>query len=271
MVRFAALPRGEVGCDPVTVDRRLFGKTKLAQAFSSALQIRRMGKHSDSARMGGDFKMPLWQPSCWDGAPRRVSRILPDEAIMSNISNNSQPSSINDLLDLDQLVLSEDMDMLLEVKPKGGGTPLKGEGRPAAGLGSPSLILGFRWGQSRHAGETAWKDSASLGARMVSDLYIVKEVDLATAGLAGICGTNKGVEKATLVCLKAGDGQKEYLRIEVSDGGLRNHNVFTSGRHNRVLESFQITFNTLTITCLPQTGKGSMGGATQFQLVIPTA
>ena len=87
----------------------------------------------------------------------------------------------------------------------------------------------------------------------------------------GASGDDVAKLQRHLLCLKAGDGQKEYLRIEVSDGGLRNHNVFTSGRHNRVLESFHITFNTLTITCLPQTGKGSMGGATQFQLVIPTA
>ncbi len=200
---------------------------------------------------------------------------------MSTISSNIPGShsfppinpllpSINDLLDIDQLVLGEDMDMLLEVKPKGGGTPLKGEGRSTAGLGSPSIVLGFRWGQGRQPGDTQ-VNLTTLGARAVSDLYIVKAVDSATAGLAGLCGSNKGVESATLVCLKDAGNQQEFFRIVASDGGVRNHTIFTSARHNRVLEAFQVTFKTLKISYSPQTGRGSMGGVTQYELSVPSA
>lgn len=197
---------------------------------------------------------------------------------MSNHSSGAHAQSpinpllpnIHELLDIDQLVLSNDMDMLLEVKPKGGGTPLKGEGRSAAGLGSPSIILGFRWGQGRQPGDTQ-VNLTTLGARAVSDLYIVKEVDSSTAGLAGLCGSNKGVESATIVCLKDAGNQQEYFRIVASDGGVRNHTIFTSARHNLVLEAFQVTFKTLKISYSPQTGKGSMGGVTQYELNIPSA
>jgi type VI protein secretion system component Hcp len=197
---------------------------------------------------------------------------------MSNHSSGAHAQSpinpllpnIRDLLDIDQLVLGNDMDMLLEVKPKGGGTPLKGEGRSAAGLASPSIVLGFRWGQGRQPGDTQ-VNLTTLGARAVSDLFIVKEVDSATAGLAGLCGSNKGVESATIVCLKDAGSQQEYFRIVASDGGVRNHTIFTSARHNCVLEAFQVTFKTLKISYLPQTGKGSMGGVTQYELNIPSA
>ena len=89
------------------------------------------------------------------------------------------------------------------------------------------------------------------------------------AGLAGLCGSNKGVESATLVCLKDAGSQQEYFRLMACDGGVRNHTIFTSARHNRVLEAFQITFKTLKISYQPQTGRGSMGGMTQYELNVP--
>jgi type VI secretion system secreted protein Hcp len=91
------------------------------------------------------------------------------------------------------------------------GPDLKGEAR-AAGHEDEIEIVSWSWGLSQ-AGGMHQAGGRGVGKASVQDLRLIKQIDAATPGLVQACLSGTQFQKATLACLRAGDGGIPYLTI----------------------------------------------------------
>jgi type VI secretion system secreted protein Hcp len=104
----------------------------------------------------------------------------------------------------------------------------------------------------------------STGAATVSELHVVKRVDLSSPTLMSFLRSRKPIPSAQLVVRKAGGTALEFFKIEMEN--VRVNGLRAESQSLELLEQLRLGFQKVKVTYVPQgsTG-GSGGGANVFE------
>lgn len=189
---------------------------------------------------------------------------------MSTMETQLTALELEHLWSLDRIALNDCEDMFLQLVSKRTNTPLKGEGRPLGDWEAPLAIAGWRWAEGHDSGRFA--HNANVADMRVSDVAIVRTVDAASPLVARLCASGDLLSSATVRCLKAAGerntSQIEYLNLRLEDSFVRNYQIYTSSRANRLMEAFQLSAHKIKIVYATQKETGARGAEVVFTLDI---
>ena len=77
-------------------------------------------------------------------------------------------------------------------------------------------LLGFSWGET-NASNVAHGGGGGAGRVSMQDLHFTMKVNKASPTLMLACATGKHFQKVTLICRKAGEQQKDFLKFTLSN------------------------------------------------------
>lgn len=136
---------------------------------------------------------------------------------------------------------------------------IKGES-VAAGHKNEIQVLAWSWG-AQNSGTRHIAKGGGGGKSSFNDLSITKYVDSASPLLLQACATGKHIDKATLVCRKAGaTKQEEYVKLNLEECLISSYSTGGSGGEVLLTENVTINFAKFTFNYMPQTEKGSLSG-----------
>ena len=119
-------------------------------------------------------------------------------------------------------------------------------------------VLAWSWGLSQPGQSGAQNAATSRQGRVcLSGLTITKRIDKSTPLLLAAAFANQTVPSATLSLRKAGEGQQDFLTVELSNPVISG---FASGGVNTdegPTESVTLNFSSVTITYIPQSFDGT--------------
>jgi len=113
-------------------------------------------------------------------------------------------------------------------------------------------VVSWSWGMHA-AGEAA-------GVARISELNIVKRVDLASATLMNFLRTRKVVSQAQLIVRKAGKAPLVFLKIELEN--VRVTALKTETENTELVERVSLGFSKVRVSYTPQGSTGAAGGGT---------
>jgi type VI secretion system secreted protein Hcp len=121
-------------------------------------------------------------------------------------------------------------------------------------------------GDTEHKGEievVAWSwgmSAADAGVPRITELNVVKRVDLASATLMNLLRNRKVVSQAQLVVRKAGKVPLEYFKIELEN--VRVTALKTESETAELVERVSLGFSKVRVSYTPQGPTGAAGGGT---------
>lgn len=124
-------------------------------------------------------------------------------------------------------------------------------------------------GDADHKGEIdvvswSWGMRAQSEGGLVSskaryhDLQITKRFDRSSVTLMQFLGNHKLVDQALLTVRKAGTTPLEYMKLELKKVRVRSLEAQTEG--TEVMERITLGFASFTVSYIPQSSTGAMGG-----------
>ena len=122
-------------------------------------------------------------------------------------------------------------------------------------------VVSWSWGLDA---PTSFVSGEATGAVTVSELHVVKRVDLSSPTLMGFLRSRKPIPSAQLVVRKAGSTPLEYFKIEMEN--VRVNGLRAESQSLELMEQVRLGFQKVRVTYMPQgaTG-GSGGGANVFE------
>ena len=119
-------------------------------------------------------------------------------------------------------------------------------------------VLSWSFGLSRAVGGSA---GTSRGASKLcaSDISVMKFFDKSSPAIMTNMVSGKAIPKGKLMFVQAGEGQKEYLTIELT--GILVSSYQASGSSETPVDSVSLHFGTAKVTYKPIDDKGGLGGA----------
>lgn len=135
----------------------------------------------------------------------------------------------------------------------------KGEG-VATGHEGDILVRRWNWGVSA---QTAMGSVQATARRSYRSLVFVKGTDTASTGLLSALATNDEVKELCLMMRKAGEGQKDFLRITLKGARISGIDVECAGDGD-LEESVTVAFTKIEVEYSPQQSSGGRGGAYIF-------
>ncbi len=126
------------------------------------------------------------------------------------------------------------------------------------------VIEAFSWGAQR----TSSAASAMRTRPCFSELSFVKLADAATPLLLANTFSGMSIPKAVLVARKAGEGQKDFLTIELSN--VLVSSVSHSGTTESISEAFSLQFTKARVSYRRQDDKGGLLPAIETTLTGQT-
>ncbi len=122
-------------------------------------------------------------------------------------------------------------------------------------------VLSWSWGVQQHASLAG--GGSGKGKAQPSDLSFMHHYDKASPVLAKHCVSGKHFSTVTLTSRKAGEGQKDFLKITMKEVLITS--VQPSGSSGGDLaESVSFTYKDIEFEYKPQDEKGGLGGAVKF-------
>lgn len=132
-------------------------------------------------------------------------------------------------------------------------------------------ILSWSWSISQ-SGTVHLGGGAGAGKASVSDINIIKYVDLSSPKLALFCTSGKHIATGKLTIRKAGDKPLEYLTYELEDILISSIQIGGSaGGDDRLTESVGLNFAKVKGKYTEQAADGSEGTGENFMFNIPTS
>ena len=110
-------------------------------------------------------------------------------------------------------------------------------------------ILSFSWGASNPTARSCGGGGGS-GKVNISDLSIMKKIDVATPQLLQHCVTGKHISEGQITVRKAGEKPVEYLQIKMNDI-LISSSQSGAGGATEPMESVSLNFTKFEVTNLP--------------------
>lgn len=128
-------------------------------------------------------------------------------------------------------------------------------------------VLSWTWGvsnASQGAGGGSGKGKATPG-----DLHLTHRYDKASPVLAKFCANGKHFKEAVITSRKAGEGQKDFLKITMKEVFITS--VQPSGSAGGdVVESVSMSYGSIDFAYKPQDEKGGLGGEVKFGWNVKT-
>jgi type VI secretion system secreted protein Hcp len=129
-------------------------------------------------------------------------------------------------------------------------------------------VLSWSWGVSQSSGATAGggsgKGKASPGEMSFTHLY-----DKASPVLAKHCASGKHFATAVLTARKAGEGQKDFLKVTLKEVFVTSVHP-SGGSGGDVIESIACSYKDIEFEYKAQDDKGGLGGSVKFGWNVAT-
>lgn len=151
------------------------------------------------------------------------------------------------------------IDVFLSVQSKRAGK-LKGESS-AIDHKDEIVVHGWDWGV---AAASALGSSQATGRRSYRNLVVTKRIDLASTALMSVLATNDEVKEAKLSMRKAGEGQRAFFTITLSEARVTSLDI-ECGESGIAIERVSFSFNKVQVDYERQQTTGQRGGGTSFQ------
>jgi type VI secretion system secreted protein Hcp len=151
------------------------------------------------------------------------------------------------------------IDVFLSVQTKRAGK-LKGESA-AIEHKDEIVVHGWSWGV---AASSAIGSAQATGRRSYKNLVVTKRIDSASTALMSVLATNDEVKEAKLCMRKAGEGQRDYFTITLSNARVNSLDI-ECGENGDAIERISFTFNKVQVDYELQQATGQRGGSTSFQ------
>ena len=151
------------------------------------------------------------------------------------------------------------IDVFLSVQSKRAGK-LKGESG-AKGHTDEIIVHGWSWGV---ATSSALGSSQVTGRRTYKNLVVTKRIDSSSTALMSVLATNDEVKEAKLSMRKAGEGQRDFFTITLSQARVASLDL-ECGENGEAIERVTFAFNKVQVDYELQQASGQRGGGTSFQ------
>ena len=129
------------------------------------------------------------------------------------------------------------VDMFMEMGEKIKGETQDKEFKPKGGID----VLSWSWGMSQ-SGTTHMGSGGGAGKATFQDLSFTKYADKATTPLMNHLALGSHIPKCTLTCRKAGEGQKHYIEITMTECIVSSLSTGGSGGEDRLTENVSLNF-----------------------------
>jgi type VI secretion system secreted protein Hcp len=116
-------------------------------------------------------------------------------------------------------------------------------------------VVSWSWGLDA---PTAFVSGEPTGTATVSELRVVKRVDLSSPTLMSFLRSRKPIPSAQLTVRKAGSTPLEYFKIEMDN--VRVNALKVESQSLELLEEVRLGFQKVRVTYVPQAATGGAGG-----------
>jgi type VI secretion system secreted protein Hcp len=128
------------------------------------------------------------------------------------------------------------------------------------------VVLAWSWGLTSPAASTS--GGRTRGKSTPSDLSFTHFYDKASPVLAKTAAQRKHVKTAVLTARKAGEGQKDFLKVTMKEVFITS--VATAEDGTALTEVVTLSYNDIAFSYRPQDSKGGLGGEVKFDWNIKT-
>jgi type VI secretion system secreted protein Hcp len=129
-------------------------------------------------------------------------------------------------------------------------------------------VLSWSWGVSQHTSAASGTGSGK-GKANPSELNFTHLYDKASPVLAKHCAAGKHFATAVLTCRKAGEGQKDFLKLTMKEVFITSV-APSGGSGGDVMEGVSCSFKDIEFEYKPQDDKGGLGGSVKFGWNVAT-
>jgi type VI secretion system secreted protein Hcp len=130
-------------------------------------------------------------------------------------------------------------------------------------------VLSWGWNVTNaNAGGTSGGGSGK-GKATPGDFNFVHVYDKASPVLAKTCANGKHFATVVLTARKAGEGQKDFLKITMKEAFITS-TAPTGGSSGGIMESVSMSYKDIEFEYKPQDDKGGLGGAVKFGWNVAT-
>lgn len=151
------------------------------------------------------------------------------------------------------------IDVYLSVQTKRAGK-LKGEST-ALDHKEEIVVHGWSWGM---AASSALGSAQATGRRSYKNLSVSKRIDSASTSLMSVLATNDEVKEAKLSMRKAGEGQRDFFTIKLSNARVSSLEL-ECGEDGDAIERITFAFTKVQVDYEAQQNTGQRGSGTSFQ------
>jgi len=122
-------------------------------------------------------------------------------------------------------------------------------------------ILSWSWNVTNHSNTAG--GGSGVGGANAGELSLSKQYDKASPVLAKKCAQGVHFPTAVLTARKAGEGQKDFLKITLKEVFITSVNP-GGGGGGEVLENVSMSYGSIEFAYKAQDAKGGMGGEVKF-------
>ena len=130
-------------------------------------------------------------------------------------------------------------------------------------------VLSWSWGLSSTATPGGGGGSGA-GKTLPKELRVVHRYDKASLMLAKNAASGRHVISAMLSARKAGEGQKDFLKITMKEVFITSVSVSDSDLSDGPTEEVALSYSQIDFAYQPQDSKGGLGPAVKFDWNIKT-
>lgn len=128
-------------------------------------------------------------------------------------------------------------------------------------------LLSWSWGLTNSGGAPTGGGSG-VGKATPQELRVVHRYDKASPVLAKMAASGRHVSTAMLSARKAGEGQKDFLKITMKEVFITS--VATHDDGSGASEELAMRYGSIDFSYAPQTAKGSLGTPVSFNWNVKT-
>jgi type VI secretion system secreted protein Hcp len=150
------------------------------------------------------------------------------------------------------------IDVYLSVQTRRAGK-LKGEST-AVDHKEEIVVSGWSWGL---AASSAVGSAVATSRRSFKNLCVTKRIDSASTSLMSVLATNDEVKEAKLSMRKAGEGQRDYFTLKLSNARVSSLDI-ECGENGDAIERITFSFTKVQVDYEAQQNTGQRGSGTSF-------
>jgi type VI secretion system secreted protein Hcp len=128
-------------------------------------------------------------------------------------------------------------------------------------------ILSWSWGVSNAASIAG--GGSGRGKAVGSNLSFMHKYDKASPVLAKQCIAGKHFPEVTMTARKAGDGQKDFMKVTMKEVFITGVQP-SSGGDGSIVENVTLSYGQIAFEYKPQDDKGGVGGPVSFDWNVKT-